>query len=314
MGSPLRAVDSLGERDYPALNMATPPADPTPPITLTRTDTVDAETVIAGLLDDPPEAMARLVDEERRRERRDGLVATLDGTLNPPVDPPAAEPTIEQLERPDTADLLGSQPWSRHVRQVDRLVLAALLDVELDTALQHLAGLGPASVVWPAVAHSLVVTELHRSDDDPAIAQGALSAAHADPRLAAALAQLEWPEAAEVGDHVRRTIASLSAHGAAGFETRRRNLVDAYAGLTEPDRYRAVLVTAVCALHIVSVYRAHRAGSPGAAEGEPADGVDGIAEWYRRKYHQETTRPLEEVDEAIDLSPNTTDDEQSGSA
>ncbi len=296
--------------------MATPPADPTPPITLTRTDTVDAESVVAGLLDDPPEAMARLVDQERRRERRDGLVATLDGTLNPPVDPAAAEPTptIEQLERPDTTDLLGSQPWSRHVRQVDRLVLAALLDGEPETALQHIAGLGPASVVWPAVAHSLAVTELHRSDDDPAIAQGALSAAHADGRLAAALAQLEWPEAAEVGDHVRRTITSLSAHGSAGFEARRRDLVDAYAELTEPDRYRAVLVTAVCALHVVSVYRAHRAGAPGAAEGEPADGVDGMAEWYRTKYHQETTRPLEEVDEAIDLGPSTTDDQRPGSA
>lgn len=294
--------------------MATPPADPTPPITLTRTDAVDVEEVIAGLLDGPPEAMARLVDQERRRERRDGLVATLDGTINPPVDPPSAEPTIEQLERPDTTDPLGSQAWSRHLRQVDRLVLAALLDGELETALQHLAGLGPASVVWPAVVHSLAVTELHRSDDDPAIAQGALSAAHADSRLAAALAQLDWPEAAEVGDHARHTIASLCAHGSAGFEARRRDLVDAYAGLTEPDRYRAVLVTAGCALHVVSVYRAHRAGSPGAADGEPVDGVDGLAEWYRRKYHQETTRPLEEVDEVIDLAPSTTDDQRPGSA
>lgn len=296
--------------------MATPPADPTPPITLTRSGTVDAERAIAGLLDGPPEAMARLVDQERRRERRDGLVVTLDATLNPPVDPVAVEPTptIEQLERPDTADLLGSQPWSRHVRQVDRLVLAALLDGELETALQHLTGLGPASVLWPAVAHSLAVTELHRSDDDPAIAQGALSAAHADSRLTAALAQLEWPEAAEVGDHVHRTIVSLSEHGSAGFEARRRDLVEAYAGLTEPDRYRAVLVTAVCALHVVSVYRAHRAGAPGAAEGEPADGVGAMAEWYRHKYHEETTRPLEEVDEAIDLGPSTTDDQRPGSA
>lgn len=295
--------------------MATPPDDPTPPIRLTRNDTVDAETVIGGLLDGPPEAMARLVDEERRRERRDGLVTTLDGTLNPPVDPAAAEPmpTIEQLEGNDAADPLGSQPWSRHVRHVDRLILATLLDGELETALQHVTGLGPASVVWPAVAHSLAVTELHRSDDDPAIAQGALSAAHADQRLAAALAQLEWPEAAELGDRVRRTIAPLSAHGSEGFEARRRDLVDAYSGLTEPDRYRAALVTGVYALHIVSVYRAHRAGSPGAADGEPADGVDGMAEWYRRIYHQETTRPLEKVDERIDLGPGTTDDERSES-
>lgn len=296
--------------------MATPPDDPPPPIRLTRDDTVDAEAVIGGLLDGPPEAMARLVDEERRRERRDGLVSILDGTLNPPVEPAAAEPmpTIEQLEDPGAGDPLGSQPWSRHVRHVDRLILAALLEGDLESALQHVTGLGPASVVWPAVAHGLAVTELHRSDDDPAIAQGALPAGHADERLAAALAQLEWPEAAELADHVRRTIAPLSVHGAAGFEARRRDLVDAYAGLTEPDRYRAVLVTGVCALHVVSVYRARRAGSPGAAEGEPADGVDGMAEWYRRIYHQETTRPLEEVDEPIDLDPSTNDDEWSGSA
>lgn len=293
--------------------MATPPEDPTPPITLSRDATVDAETVIAGLLDGPPEAMARLVDTERRRERRDGLVATLDGMLNPPVGPAAAEPmpTIEQLERNDAPDPLGAQPWSRHVRHVDRLVLAALLDGELDVALRHLTGLGPASVVWPAVVQSLAVTELHRSDDDPAIDQGALRADHADERLAAALAQVEWPEATEVGDHVRRTIAALSAHGAEGFEARRRDLVDAYSGLTEPDRYRAALVTAVCALHIVGAYRAHRAGSSSA---EAPAGTDGMVEWYRRMYYRETTRPLEEVDEPIDLGPGSADDERSGSA
>lgn len=276
--------------------MSSPPEDPPPPVVIARGAAADAETDIGRLLASPPEAMAPLIDDERQREARDGLVATLDVTLNPPGDAePELPSTIEELERSHSPTGLGALPWSRHVRHADRLIRAALLDGDLELALRHLTGLGPASVVWPAVLHTLGAIEVHRPGEDPAVERGALLADHADARVAEALSHLDWREADEVGQLVRRHISAMSPHGGEHFEARRRELVDAYGELGEADRYRAAMVSAACSLHVVSVYHYHARTSDTAELG--------MAGWHRRLYEQETRKPFDEADAPIDLHP-----------